>query len=288
MRVLLTTDTVGGVWTYTQELSLGLLEHGSSVALVSFGFPPSSEQIAWTSSVETQFPANFFYIPTSLPLEWMEDNHASFMEGSTVLETVAQTFQPDLLHSNQFCFGAVRLRLPRVVVAHSDVLTWAEACKPGGLEQTSWLRHYVSLVQRGLDFADAVVAPTYWMLNALAAHFTLPAERSVIANGRSLRHSNAAHIRLTQAVSAGRMWDPAKGLTNLQSVSDSLPIVIAGSTSEGEHPESQSSGVTLTGRLTEEDLFALFHRSSVHSSLHLRTLRARTAGGCSLWLCTCC
>ena len=33
MRILMTTDTVGGVWTFTQELAGGLLEQGCAVAL---------------------------------------------------------------------------------------------------------------------------------------------------------------------------------------------------------------------------------------------------------------
>ena len=33
MRLLMTSDTVGGVWRFTQELTSGLLEAGDAVAL---------------------------------------------------------------------------------------------------------------------------------------------------------------------------------------------------------------------------------------------------------------
>ena len=52
MRVLLTTDTIGGVWTFSRELTAELLHLGHSVALVSVGRPPSTEQLAWCSMDE--------------------------------------------------------------------------------------------------------------------------------------------------------------------------------------------------------------------------------------------
>ncbi len=44
MRILMTTDTVGGVWTFTSELTEQLLQRGHEVYLVSFGREPSPEQ----------------------------------------------------------------------------------------------------------------------------------------------------------------------------------------------------------------------------------------------------
>ena len=44
MHVLITADTVGGVWTYTRELACGLLHRGHRVTLVSFGRIPSPAQ----------------------------------------------------------------------------------------------------------------------------------------------------------------------------------------------------------------------------------------------------
>ncbi len=47
MYVLITSDTVGGVWTYTQELVTGLIHAGHRVTLVSFGKLPLPHQTAW-------------------------------------------------------------------------------------------------------------------------------------------------------------------------------------------------------------------------------------------------
>jgi hypothetical protein len=51
MRLLISTDTVGGVWSFGLELATGLLEAGDSVALVGFGSPASSTQRAECESL---------------------------------------------------------------------------------------------------------------------------------------------------------------------------------------------------------------------------------------------
>ncbi len=46
MHVLVTTDTLSGVWTYTRELVTGLISRGARVTLVSFGdIPGPSERL---------------------------------------------------------------------------------------------------------------------------------------------------------------------------------------------------------------------------------------------------
>ena len=67
MRVLITSDTVGGVWTYTQELVTGLVSRGHCVTLVSFGKLPLPHQTAWMQTL-----AGLDYRPTEYRLEWME------------------------------------------------------------------------------------------------------------------------------------------------------------------------------------------------------------------------
>ena len=47
MRLLMTTDTVGGVWTYTKDLTAELLKKGVAIALVTIGRVPSTAQSEW-------------------------------------------------------------------------------------------------------------------------------------------------------------------------------------------------------------------------------------------------
>ena len=55
MHVLITADTVGGVWTYTRELVSGLIARGMRVTLVSFGEIPMPEQTAWMERLHQQY-----------------------------------------------------------------------------------------------------------------------------------------------------------------------------------------------------------------------------------------
>ena len=206
MRVLLTTDTAGGVWTFTRELTDELLRRGHAVALVSFGRAPSRGQARWCAGVEARHANTFSYTPSSAPLEWMQNNRRARVEGMPVLLAVADRFRPDLIHSSQFCFGDVPLSIPTVITAHSDVFSWADSCRPEGMESSAWLTHYRLLVQDGLDAAAAIVAPTGWMLNALRKQFSFDAPAHVILNGRSL----AAEFCNTKAAS-GCVGGPVLG-----------------------------------------------------------------------------
>ena len=147
----------------------------------------------------------------------MPQNASAYAAGEALLLGMHEGFQPDVLLLSQFCFGALPVDVPKVVVAHSDVLSWADAVGKAPLADDGWLRTYRSLVQQGLDGADMVVAPTRAMLDDLRTHFAVPAHAEVIANGRTLRIADGTTPRKLQAVTAGRVWDEAK---NLQLLAD--------------------------------------------------------------------
>jgi glycogen synthase len=264
MRLLMTTDTVGGVWTYTKELTAELLARGCAVALVSLGRAPSAEQLEWAASNTLRFGADFFFTASTAPLEWMEENERSFSEAEDLLLNVGRQFSACLLLSSQYCFGALPCDFPRVLVAHSDVLSWARACRQA-LTPSRWLHQYCSMVRNGLAQADALVAPTEWMLGALANEFRLPANSLVIPNGRSIASPESQGPRFLQAVTAGRLWDAAKNLRLLAEVQSPIPLIVAGE----EKYESSALGVPRTrvqalGRLDEASLMALFRQSAIY------------------------
>jgi glycogen(starch) synthase len=266
MRLLITTDTVGGVWSFTRELTEELLRRGHAVALVSFGKRPSPDQTGWTLRQSQAHGDRFHFTSSDVPLEWMQDNGSSLHAGEPVLAAVAQQFRPDVLLSNQFCFGATGLKLPRVVVAHSDVLSWARACNPGALEPTPWLNQYTSLVQRGLLQAQALVAPTRWMLSALQPHFLLPPATAVIPNGLCIRQEGPAVSRQMQAISAGRLWDDAKGLDIFSDVQLPCPVLIAGDLHLDGEAASRTApaGITALGSLSHPNLLQHFRQSAMY------------------------
>ncbi len=270
MRVLLTTDTVGGVWTYTRELTEGLLERSHAVALVSFGRLPSREQQAWCSETSSRYPGHFRYLASETPLEWMQNNQTAYSGAEDLLLQVARSFRAELLHSNQFCFGKLPLSLPKLVVAHSDVLSWAAACKPDGLDPSPWLTAYRSLVQDGLSSADAVVAPTHWMLQAISGRFSLPRETRVIPNGRDISPPAHELDRKLQAVSVGRLWDEAKGVALLSEVASPFPLYVVGEIQhEAVRVTPDLGNAVLLGALDDGALVDLLRSSSIYLMLSI-------------------
>lgn len=264
MRVLLTTDTVGGLWTHTLELTKGLLERGHVVILVSFGGTATAEHLGWCRSITEQFAESFSYIFSSLPLEWMQENHSFYEDAVVFLQTIVERFDPDLFHSNQFCFGFTEWGIPILVAAHSDVLSWARACTPNALEPSRWLLDYIHLVQRGLDGAGAVVAPTNCMLKSLMDGFSVAVPTMVIANGRNLIPPARKKIRVLQAVVAGRLWDIGKNISILKDVRSPIPILLAGDVGLGIKDGSLSENVSVIGYLDGHELLNLFRRSSIY------------------------
>ena len=264
MRVLLTTDTVGGVWTFTQELSAELLTRGHAVALLSLGRAPSAAQSAACKRLGAGYGAHFRYEASSAPLEWMEQNDRAYSEGVAALLALADSFHAELVHSSQFCFGKLPLPIPVVISAHSDVLSWAAACRPHGLEPSAWLARYRLLVERGLAGAAAVVAPTQWMGSTLREIYSLPCAPEVILNGRTLPHGQGG-VRRMQAVSVGRLWDEAKNLALLTKISTPLPILVAGEQRfEAAEVVVDAGCLTFLGPLAEQEILMLFNESSLY------------------------
>lgn len=262
MRIAMTTDTVGGVWTFTCELAASLLADGHSIALVSFGGPLHAHQREWMQATASRFGERFMMRESDAPLEWMQDNQRSFPDGADVLAATIAEFGADLLHANQFCWGALSRCIPCVITAHSDVLTWADACKPQGLGASTWLDRYCDLMLRGLGGADAVIAPTRWMLSALQQHVPLRCAHQVIPNGRTVPRPDRWPVRAVQAVTAGRLWDEAKGLDTVLAARSAMPILIAGDQGRedaGEHP-----GFRFLGPLSTSALLSRFRESSVY------------------------
>lgn len=265
MRILMTTDTVGGVWTFAKQLASGLLARDCHVALVSVGRPPTVAQMSSINSLLTEWGAAFEFSALSVPLEWMDENDHAYNDAEPQLLTTAKTFRADLILCSQYCFGALPFDGPKIVVAHSDVLSWAKACREGSLEPSSWLQQYCKLASQGLARADAVVAPTHWMLHALEENFHIPGEPHIISNGRSIRPVPSSTARRIQAVTAGRLWDEGKNLGLLSSIRLPLPLLIAGESRQITSYASASEGdVKFVGQLQEDDILSLFRQSSIY------------------------
>lgn len=235
MHVLITADTVGGVWSYTRELVSGLARRGVQVTLVSLGAIPSIAQSEWLDDLE-----GVRYFATGFGLEWMPDSEMELRESARYLRRLIEELKPDLLHLSQYCYGALDVDIPKIVVAHSDVMSWSVAVR-GAQPEGNWTDWYRAVVANGLEGASLVVTPSRWMLHALEQCYGRQRHSQVIYNGRSPSLFNPLLSKQNYAASAGRMWDDAKQLRLLTEMeSYPLPILIAGSASMERNSDESS------------------------------------------------
>lgn len=233
MHILVTADTLGGVWTYTRELVTGLVLGRDRVTLVSFGDIPTDAQTRWMHNLP-----NLDYRPTAFKLEWMLDSEADMAASSRYLEAVIAESKPDLLHFNQYYYGALDCGVPRIVVAHSDVVSWSLAVHKRFPAQTDWLRWYRQVVARGLHAATTVVAPSRWMLDQVELLYGKLASSSVIHNGRTPTLFNPYISKQENIVTVGRLWDSGKNVSLLLRREMPGTVRIVGC---DRHPEWQSN-----------------------------------------------
>lgn len=215
-RVLMTTDTVGGVWTYALELCRAFADAGVQVELATLGEPvtvPQADEAAAVPGLRLH--------ESTYRLEWMDAPWKDVRASGKWLLALEDALAPDIIHLNGYAHGALPWRAPSVVVAHSCVLSWWEAVlrEPAPARYARYRRE----VQRGLRAVDRVVAPSAAMLGALERHYgPLLPPTCVIPNARRAESFTVAPKELF-VLAAGRLWDEAKNLSALEAVAPGWP-----------------------------------------------------------------
>lgn len=229
--VLMTADTIGGVWSYAVELARGLDRLGIRVALATMGAPLTRDQRAQLTGLRS-----LSLFESSYKLEWMQRAWGDVESAGQWLLDLERELAPDLVHLNQFAFGALPFTAPTLVVAHSCVLSWWRAVHAGPAP-AHWDR-YRREVGRGLAAADLVAAPTRAMLSTLQQNYGYEQPGLVLSNGRSGAVFKPA-AKQPCILAAGRLWDEGKNLAALECAAPQLtwPVRLAGSTS---HPDGGS------------------------------------------------
>lgn len=265
MHVLVTADAVGGVWTYARELVTGLVRRGVRVTLVSFGDIPTAAQTEWMDSLR-----GLDYRPTAFRLEWMQEAEQDIEVSTAFLKAVIDETKPDVLHLNQYCYGSLDIDVPKLVVAHSDVVSWWVAVKGEEPKRVSWLSWYRQQVGLGLAGADAVVAPSRWMLQQIEQWYGKPRQGSVIYNGRTPTLFNPHMSKDEFVLSVGRLWDGGKNAALLGNVETTWPIFILGAE---QHADQSLRG---DARVLDENSPKV-HVKGVQSEAQLRHWYGRAA-----------
>ncbi|HEX7048993.1 MAG TPA: glycosyltransferase family 4 protein [Longimicrobiales bacterium] len=291
MRILITTDVAGGVWSYTEELTDALLARGHTLCLVILG-EPGAVQRSWLAKHRD---LSVTLLPS--PLEWEPEPEPGLSASVEALRRVVEAEQPDVIHLNQYYYGAFALGAPHVVVAHSDVVSWWRAVKREEPPADAWFRRYRRWVAEGLRGARVRVAPSRWIAQQIESIYGLGPVR-VVYNGRSARRFRARRRarREPVVVAAGRLWDEAKGARDLIPAAALLAgrarVVLAGPAThpaEGEAFPVDAPGLEWVGMLDAEELRLLLSQARVYTATSryepfgLAPLEAALAG-CALVL----
>lgn len=243
--VLITADTVGGVWTYATELSRGLTSKGTHVILATMGGPISACQREEAAAIR-----GLRVIESSYKLEWMEKPWAEVDAAGQWLLELEHRFAPDIVHLNGYAHGALPWRTPVLVVGHSCVLSWWNAVK-GESAPSTW-SEYRQRVAAGLRGANMVAAPTQAMLDALNDHYGPFPAAHVLYNGRSEEFFPPTGLKQPYIFAAGRLGDEAKNIRALGAAAEGLawPVFVAGAECDASGKQYLPANVKHCGTLS--------------------------------------
>jgi glycosyltransferase involved in cell wall biosynthesis len=286
LNILVTTDAVGGVWTYTVDLAEALCKAGLRVTIAALGPEPSQTQAEQAAATGAELRC------IDAPLDWLADDEADVARASHAIAALAHRSHADLIqvHSPALIAHA-SMPAPVVSVIHSCVATWWSAVRGGDLrvdlpDDLRWRAH---LVGEGLARAAINIAPSRSFACAVARAYGGETPRVV----HNARKNSAAPGGASGdfILSAGRFWDESKDLATLDAAAPgcSLPVVIAGPLVSPYGSRVEPRHVDARGALGPAALQALLARTpifcstAVYEPFGLAVLEAAQAG-CALVL----
>lgn len=286
LRLLLTTDTVGGVWQYTLDLAGALAAQGVETVLAQLGPAPNASQRA-----EVREISGVTFVETGLPLDWLSDSPAPVRAAGAEIGRLACAHAVDLVQLNMPTLATtVAPGVPVLAVTHGCVSTWWAHARPGVPLDPSFGWHH-ALTEQGLRAADKVVAPSAGYAEVIHAHYGLPKLPTVVHNGRApLVRPKSGPVH-DCVLTVGRLWDSVKGAALLDRVAANLSVPFhAAGAATGPHGETvqlenlhmlgQLDGPTLAKQLAARPIFV---SAACFEPFGLAVLEA-AAAGCALVL----
>jgi glycogen synthase len=259
LRVLMSADTIGGVWTYAIELANALNAHGVEVALATMGAPLTDDQRATVLRAP-----NVTLFESRFKLEWMDEPWSDVRSAGDWLLSVQHQFKPDLVHLNGYVHAALDWQIPKIVVGHSCVLSWWQSVRYASAPpETDYYRNQVS---QGIASADLLIAPSHGMMSFLNRFYgPLPLCR-VIANARNPALFTPL-VKKPYIFSAGRLWDEAKNISALQKVASDIqwPVLLAGQSTHPSGTTVAPRNVSILYQLSENQMAAWLSSASIYA-----------------------
>ncbi len=259
LRILMITDTIGGVWSYSVELCNALQPFDVHFYLVTTGGPIQPAQKKEIEKVE-----NVTVYESDYLLEWMESPWQNIDASGASLLQLEEELQPDLIHLNSYAYGSLPWDAPVIMVAHSDVWSWWLSVK-GEFPPTEW-SEYFKRVTDGLQSADYLIAPSKWMMNCIRKIYSATTPGEVIYNGRSAETFYPAS-KENYVFSMGRIWDEAKNIQLLVEAASHIgyPIKLAGDNSfEGNSIHTAGSNINYLGKLSVQQVASQLSTAAVY------------------------
>jgi glycosyltransferase involved in cell wall biosynthesis len=284
-RLLLTSDAVGGVWTYSLDLARALAAAEDMVVLLAvMGPAPSADQLTQAAAVP-----GLQLIDTGLPLDWTASCERDVREAGTVLAHLAGEAEVDLIQLHTPALAAVCYPAPVVTVIHSCVTTWWSAVHGGALpDDLAWR---AAMVREGLDRSDLVVAPSQSFAAAVTRDYDLHSSVVAVPNGRNNPHAPTEGSPAAMALTAGRLWDAGKNVAAFDRAAalSSLSFQAAGPLEGPNGSRVRLDHAKPLGNVAADDLAALlaqrpiFVSAALYEPFGLAVLEAAQAG-CALVL----
>jgi glycogen(starch) synthase len=257
-RVLMTTDTIGGVWTFTLELAHQLSKCGTEVVMAALGGLPNRQQAA-----EAQDIPDLCLLGSDLRLEWMDNPWQDVEVSRRWMVDLEQEYRPDVVHLNSFAHGDLPWQSATILTAHSCVPSWWAAVH-GSPAPEQWNR-YRSAVTKSLMAVNLVTAPTAAMAATLVENYGLRRSQiEAIHNGRS-RHQFCIATKEPFVLTVGRLWDEAKNVAAVARIAEALPwpVYAAGEATYPSGQTAQFEGARMLGHLTTIELRSWFSRAAI-------------------------
>jgi len=286
MKLLMTADAVGGVWTYALDLCSALSRHGVRIVLATMGPRPSDEQRIAAAALD-----NVQLVESDYRLEWLPEPWGDVAAAGEWLVDLAASNAVDVVHLNGYSHATLPWGRPVVCVAHSCVSTWWQAvygkAPPG--EWDEYRRH----VSAGLNSADVVIAATAAFLKQLSACYEFTRPTRVIKNGRvQVQSADRLNVpREPVVLACGRPWDASKNMRVLDAAARNArwSAYLIGNLAGPNGRSFTPSAVRAVGTQSTCEVQAWMSRASlfVHPALYepfgLAVVEA-AAAGCALVL----
>lgn len=286
LRILLTTDAVGGVWTYSLDLARGLARLDIETVLAVMGPAPTAVQKRAACAID-----GLRLVDAGQPLDWLAQDAGEIERASAAIASLAAEQSADLvqLHAPALAAGSA-YPAPVLAVVHSCLATWWDQVQGPDVPMPPDFAWRTEAARAGLAAADLVVTPTAALGAMVQRCYGLAEAPQAVHNGRTpvAVGTQAPHDFI---FTSGRLWDRGKNLAALDAAAAHIgvPVHAAGPLAGPQGETVAFEHLNSLGTLDEAGIARwlaarpVFASAALYEPFGLSVLEA-AAAGCPLIL----